>query len=239
MGHKVNPVSFRLGTLYDWQSRWFNQRTYRQLIREDVEIREWLLTKLRAAFVAKVVIERSARGITVTIYTSRPGVIIGRGGSGAEELRKEIARRVKGKPQVKLNIEEIRDPDRDARLLALNVAEQLEKRIPFRRALRSAIERGKGAGLIGVRVSVSGRLNGADMSRTEWAVEGSVPLHTLRAEVDFATATARTTYGAIGVKVWAYKGKRFGREIDQQTARPVVTGQRQLTAPSRGEGRRS
>jgi len=234
MGHKVNPVSFRIGTLFDWQSRWFNQRTYRQQIQEDVELRDWLLEKLRAAFVSRIIIERSMRGITVAIYTSRPGVIIGRGGAGAEELRKEIAHRVKGRPQVKLNIEEVRDPDKDARLIGLNVAEQIEKRIPFRRALRSAVERGRAAGLQGIRVALSGRLNGADMSRTEWAVEGSVPLHTLRAEVDFARVTARTTYGAIGVKVWAYKGKRFGREVEQSTNRPDVAGQHQLTAPTRG-----
>ncbi|MFO0704480.1 MAG: 30S ribosomal protein S3 [Candidatus Andersenbacteria bacterium] len=234
MGHKVNPVSFRIGTLYDWQSRWFNERTYRTLIQEDVTLRDWLLKKLKSAFVSRITIDRSMRGITVSIYTSRPGVIIGRGGAGAEELRKEIARRVKGRPQVKLNIEEVRDPDRDARLIGLNVAEQIEKRIPFRRALRSAVERGRSAGLQGVRIALSGRLNGADMSRTEWAVEGSVPLHTLRADVDFARVTARTTYGAIGVKVWAYKGKRFGREVEQNATRPTVTGQRQLTAPTRG-----
>jgi small subunit ribosomal protein S3 len=233
MGHKVNPVSFRIGILYDWQSRWFNERTYRQQIKEDEIIREWLLKKLRSAFVSKIVIERSARGITVGIFTSRPGVIIGRGGSGAEELRKEVARRVKGKPQVKLNIEEVRDPDRDARLLAQNVAEQIEKRMPFRRVLKNSVERAMSAGVQGVRVGVSGRLNGAEMSRTEWAAEGSVPLHTLRAEIDFAKATAYTTYGTIGVKVWLYKGKRFEKE---QTAMPtpVATGQRQLTAPTRG-----
>jgi small subunit ribosomal protein S3 len=236
MGHKVNPVSFRLGVLFDWQSRWFSQRNYRAYVKEDVELRDWLFEKLRAAFVGKITIDRSMRGISVNIFTSRPGVIIGRGGAGAEELRKEIARRVKGRPQVKLNIEEIRDPDRDARLIGLNVAEQIEKRIPFRRALRSAVERGRGAGLQGIRVSLSGRLNGADMSRTEWAVEGSVPLHTLRADVDFARVTARTTYGAIGVKVWAYKGKRFGREVETQTVRPNVAGQHQLTAPTRGGG---
>ena len=234
MGHKVNPISFRLGILYDWQSRWFNQRTYRAYIKEDVMLREWLTERLKSAFVAKIVIERSMRGITISIHSSRPGVIIGRGGAGAEELRKMIARRVKGRPQVKLNIEEVRDPDRDAQLIAQNVAEQLEKRIPFRRALRSSVERARSAGLQGVKVAVAGRLNGADMSRTEWAVEGSVPLHTLRAEVDFARATARTTYGAIGIKVWVYKGKRFGREIQNQTQPPEVAGQHQLTAPTRG-----
>jgi small subunit ribosomal protein S3 len=232
MGHKVNPVSFRLGNIFDWQSRWFDERNYRTLIREDVTLHDWLLEKLRAAYVSRIVIERSARGITVTIHTSRPGVIIGRGGAGAEELRKDISRRVKGKPQIKLNIEEVRDPDRDARLLAIGMAEQIEKRMPFRRVLKGAVDRARSAGVLGVRVSVSGRLNGADMSRSEWAADGSLPLHTLRAEIDFARATARTTYGAIGIKVWTYKGKKFGKEIENPQA--VGAGQRQLTAPSRG-----
>lgn len=234
MGHKVNPISFRIGTLYDWQSRWFDERNYRHLAQEDNELRDWLMKKLKTAFVSKITFERSMKGLTVTVYTSRPGVIIGRGGAGAEDLRKEISRRVKGKPQVKFNIEEVRDPDRDAHLLALGVAEQLEKRIPFRRALKSSVERARSAGAQGVKIVVSGRLNGADMSRTEWAVEGSVPLHTLRAEVDFARATARTTYGAIGVKVWIYKGKKFKKETEERTIQPPTTGQRQLTAPARG-----
>lgn len=234
MGHKVNPISFRLGTLYDWQSRWFNEKNYRNLIKEDVKIREYLQGKLQGAYVSRIEIERSARGLTVIIYTSRPGVIIGRGGAGAEDIRKEISRQVKGKPQIKLNIEEVRDPDKDARLLGLGVAEQLEKRVPFRRVLKSTVERGRNAGLQGIKVSIAGRLNGADMSRTEWAVEGSVPLHTLRAEVDFATVTARTTYGAIGIKIWTYKGKKFRKEPEPVMQVPT-TGQQQLTAPTRGE----
>ncbi len=233
MGHKVNPTSYRLNTLYDWQSRWFNERNYRDQIKEDVVIREWLFEKLKTAMVSKVVIERSARGLTVSIYTSRPGVLIGRGGAGAEDLRKEISRRVKGKPQVKLNVEEVRDPDKNARLIGLNVAEQLEKRMPFRRVLKGAVERAMSAGAEGVRVTVAGRLNGADMSRTEWQVEGSVPLHTLRADIDYAQATARTTYGAIGIKVWVYKGKKFEHESAEEST-PQVTGQQQLTAPTRG-----
>ena len=234
MGHKVSPTSFRLGVLYDWQSRWFNERKYRDQIKEDVGLRNWLLAKLRNAFVSKVLLERSARGLTVSIFTSRPGVIIGRGGAGAEDLRKSLARRVKGKPQIKLNIEEVRDPDRDARLIGLNVADQIEKRLPFRRALRTAVERASAAGAEGVRVAVSGRLNGAEMSRSEWAAEGSVPLHTLRADIDFARTTAYTTYGTIGIKVWVYKGKRFGRPTDQAAAPVAGSGQRQLTAPTRG-----
>ncbi len=232
MGHKVNPTSFRIGTLFDWNSKWFNQRIYRQLIKEDSEIRDWLTKKLRSAFVSHIGIERSARGITIAIHTSRPGVIIGRGGAGAEELRKEIAKRVKGKPQVKLNIEEIRDPERDAHLISLNMAEQIEKRLPFRRVLKGAIERARGAGVQGIRVGVAGRLNGAEMSRTEWLADGSLPLHTLRADIDFAKATAFTTYGTIGIKVWVYKGQRFGREVEPTA--PVVSGQRQMTAPQRG-----
>lgn len=233
MGHKVSPTSFRLGLLYDWQSRWFNERKYRDQVREDVAIRDWLLKKLRNAFVSKVIIERTARGLTITIHTSRPGVIIGRGGAGAEDLRKALARKVKGKPQMKLNIEEVRDPDRDARLIGQNVADQIEKRLPFRRALRTAVERASAAGAEGVRVAVSGRLNGSEMSRSEWAAEGSVPLHTLRADIDFARVTAYTTYGTIGVKVWVYKGKRFGREVES-AASTTAGGQRQLTAPTRG-----
>ncbi len=233
MGHKVNPTSYRLNTLYDWQSRWFNERKYRDQIKEDVLIREWLFKKLITAMVATIIIERSARGITVTIYTSRPGVLIGRGGAGAEELRKEISRRVAGKIQVKLNVEEVRDPDKNARLIGLNVAEQIEKRMPFRRVLRSAIERATSAGAEGIRISIAGRLNGAEMSRTEWQVEGSVPLHTLRADIDFAKITANTTFGSIGVKVWVYKGKKFEHE-NAGEEKPVVTGQQQLTAPTRG-----
>ncbi|MFO0702880.1 MAG: 30S ribosomal protein S3 [Candidatus Andersenbacteria bacterium] len=233
MGHKVSPTSFRLGTLYDWQSRWFNERAYRDQVKEDVKLRDWMLGKLRNAFVSRIILERSARGLTVTIYTSRPGVIIGRGGAGAEELRKALAKHVKGKPQIKLNIEEVRDPDRDARLIGLNIADQIEKRLPFRRALRTAVERAGAAGAQGVRVAVSGRLNGAEMSRSEWAAEGSVPLHTLRADIDFARTTAYTTYGTIGVKVWVYKGKRFGREVDTTQTTTAAGGQRQLTAPTR------
>lgn len=232
MGHKVNPTSFRIGTLFDWQSRWFNERTYRDHVKEDVLLRKWLLEKLRQAFVSKVIIERSMRGITVSIHTSRPGVIIGRGGAGVEEIRKEIARRVAGKPQVKVNIEEVRDPDKDARLVALSVADQIEKRMPFRRVLKTSVDRVVSAGAEGVRIAVSGRLNGADMSRSEWAVEGSVPLHTLRAEIDFARTIAYTTYGTIGIKVWIYKGKRFKSERPTASA---ADGQRQLTAPTRGK----
>jgi len=230
MGHKVNPTSFRIGILFDWQSRWFNERAYRDQIKEDARIRDWLSKKLKGAFVSKIIIERSARGLTISIYTSRPGVIIGRGGSGAEDLRKAISRLVKGKPQVKLNIEEIRDPDRDAHLIAVGVAEQIEKRMPFRRVLKSAVERASNAGAQGVRVSIAGRLNGADMSRTEWSAEGSLPLHTLRADIDFARITAHTTYGTIGVKVWIYKGKKFERTSESPTA--VTSGQRQMTAPT-------
>lgn len=215
MGQKVNPHNFRIGILYGWKSKWFNQRKYREYLREDVSLREFLKNLLRDAAVEKIEIDRSGEQITIIIHSSRPGLIIGRQGDGIDKLKQQILRHLKAnsKKQIRINIEEVRQPELSAQLVAHNVAEQLEKRVGFRRALKQSIERVMQAhGAEGVRINVAGRLDGGDMSRSEWLAEGKIPLQTLRAEIDFAKDVARTTFGIIGVKVWIYKGERFEDE---------------------------
>lgn len=213
MGHKINPFLHRLGQMRDWKSRWFNMKKYRQYLRNDVELREFLNKKLEKAAVDDIIIERSANSVTVNISSARPGVIIGRGGTGAEELRAEIIKMIKEKVEVKVNINEIRNPELNARLVAQTVAEQIEKRSPFRRTLKQAIERTMQNKLAqGIKIAISGRLDGAEMARTEWLSNGKIPLHTFRADVDFAKYNAYTTYGVIGIKVWIYKGEVFNEK---------------------------
>lgn len=211
MGQKVNPISFRLQTTTGWRSKWFASRDYATLLHEDWRIRSHIQTKLERAGISRVTIERTGRELVVTVFTSKPGMIIGRGGSGIEELRAALGKIVSAKG-LRLNVEEVRAPDMDAQLVAKNIAGQLERRIAFRRALRGGVERTMRAGAKGVRIQVSGRLGGAEMSRREKMSRGSIPLHTLRADVDYATALARTTYGVIGVKVWVYKGDIYEKE---------------------------
>ena len=205
MGQKVNPKSFRLGITTDWNARWFGGSEFSKLLGEDIAVREYLEQKLSRASVASIHLERSKNQLIVTIHAARPGVIIGRGGAGIETLRKELGKRTKGK--LTINIEEIHHPDLAARVVAESIASQLEKRIAFRRAIRQAIDRVMKAGAQGVKISVAGRLGGADMARREVAHKGKVPLHTLRADIDYGYVLARTTYGAIGIKVWIYKGE--------------------------------
>jgi small subunit ribosomal protein S3 len=213
MGHKINPFLHRLGIMRDWKSRWFNMKKYRQYLRNDIELREFLNKKLEKAAVDDIIIERSANSVTVNISSARPGVIIGRGGTGAEELRAEIVKMVKEKVEVKVNINEIRSPELNARLVAQSVAEQIEKRSPFRRTLKQTIERTmQNKTAQGVKIAISGRLDGAEMARTEWLSNGKIPLHTFRADVDFAKYNAYTTYGVVGIKVWIYKGEVFNEK---------------------------
>ncbi|MCK4799938.1 30S ribosomal protein S3 [Candidatus Parcubacteria bacterium] len=210
MGKKINPFLHRLSTIRDWKSRWFNSSNYQEYLREDVELREFLEEKLKKAAVEDIVIERSSNSMVVNIHSARPGIVIGRGGTGAEELKAEIIKKVNGKIEIKVNIVEIRNSELSSKLVAQSVAEQIEKRVPFRRVLKQAMERTmQNKQAQGVKITVAGRLNGAEMARTEWLSEGKIPLQTIRADIDFAKYTARTTYGAIGIKVWIYKGEVF------------------------------
>lgn len=210
MGHKINPFLNRLGIIRDWRSRWFNSKKYKRYLKSDIELRGFLEKKLSNAAVEDVIIERSANSVTISVYSARPGVIIGRGGTGAEELKAEIIRKIKEKADVKVNIIEVRNPALSAKLVAQSIAEQIEKRAPFRRTLKQAIERTmQNKQAEGIKIAISGRLDGAEMSRTEWLSAGKIPLQTLRADIDFAKHNAYTTYGVIGIKVWIYKGEIF------------------------------
>lgn len=208
MGQKINPRSMRLQVDHDWQSRWYADREYSTFLIQDLKLRAAISKKLnKRAGVARVDIERSPGQIVVSIHTSKPGVVIGRGGSGAEELKTLLAGIV-GSP-VKVSIEEVKKPELNAMLVAENVAGQLERRISFRRAMKMSVENAMKSGALGAKVAIAGRLNGAEMARRENVSQGSIPLHTLRADIDFAQALAKTTFGVIGVKVWVYKGSKF------------------------------
>lgn len=214
MGHKVNPFVHRLGVIRTWKSNWFNVKNYREYLKNDIELRTYLEKKLQKAAIENIIIERSSNSMTVTISTARPGVVIGRGGNGVEDLRADIVKRVQPeKIDVKINIIEIKNPELSAMLVAQGVAENLEKRAPFRRTIKQAIERTmQNKTAQGVKVAVSGRLDGAEMARAEWLSEGKIPLQTLRADVDYAKYEAHTTFGVIGIKVWIYKGEIFNRK---------------------------
>ncbi|MBW3610085.1 MAG: 30S ribosomal protein S3 [Actinomycetota bacterium] len=205
MGHKVNPYGFRLGITTDWKSRWFSDREYRDYLIEDWHVRDYLMTQLPHAAISRVEIERTRDRLRVDVHTARPGIVIGRRGSEADRLRTGLAK-ITGNNRIQLNIQEIKQPELDAALIAQGVADQLAGRVNFRRAMKRAVQNAQKAGVPGIRVQCSGRLNGAEMSRTEWYREGRVPLHTLRADIDYGFREARTTYGRIGVKVWIYKG---------------------------------
>jgi small subunit ribosomal protein S3 len=206
VGQKVNPKGLRVGIIKDWDSKWFaDKKNFATLLVEDQKIRKYIKAKLYAAGIANVQIERAANRIKVTIHTAKPGIVIGRGGAEVEALRRNLEKMTA--KRVNVNIQEVKVPEVNAQLVAENVAQQLEKRIAFRRAIKQVIGRANKMGAKGIKVSVSGRLGGAEIARTEWASEGKVPLHTLRADVEYGFAEANTTYGKIGVKVWIYKGE--------------------------------
>ncbi len=222
MGQKVNPVGIRLGITRDWVSKWYaGKKQFSEQLIADHEVRQFLGKKLSDASVSRIHIERPARKINVTIHTARPGIVIGKKGEDIEKLRAETARLV-GLPvgDVRLNVAEIRKPELESQLVAEGIAQQIEKRVMFRRAMKRAVMSTMRSGALGVKVRLSGRLNGAEIARTEWSREGRVPLHTFRADIDYGTAEARTTYGVIGVKVWIFKGEVFDQapEVVEESA---------------------
>ena len=205
MGQKINPNGLRVGVIRGWESKWYADKDYADLLHEDIKIREYLEKRLSEASISTIEIERAASRVNVTIYTAKPGMVIGKGGSEVEALRKAL-NELSGK-RVHININEIKRPDLDAKLVAENIARQLENRISFRRAMKQTIQRTMRSGALGIKTQVSGRLGGADIARDESYSEGTVPLHTLRADIDYAAAEADTTYGKLGVKTWIYKGE--------------------------------
>src|SRR5690349_10656446 len=214
MGQKVNPFAIRLGITRDWVSKWYaGKKQFPVQVHTDFRVREFLKKKLADASVSRVQIERAAKRVNITIQTARPGIVIGKKGEDIEKLRAETARMLKLPPQdVRLNIAEIRKPELDAQLVADGIAQQIEKRVMFRRAMKRAVMSTMRSGALGVKVRLSGRLNGSEIARTEWAREGRVPLHTFRADIDYGLGEARTTYGVIGVKVWIFKGEVFEKD---------------------------
>ena len=210
MGQKINPTGFRLSISRNWNSRWYaSNKDFAGMLAEDIKVREYLKAKLKSAAVSRVVIERPAKNARITIYSARPGVVIGKKGEDIENLKKELSRQL-GVP-VAVNIEEVRKPEIDAKLIADSITQQLEKRIMFRRAMKRAMQNAMRLGALGIKIMSAGRLNGIEIARTEWYREGRVPLHTLRADIDYGVSEAKTTYGIIGVKVWVYKGDTLGR----------------------------
>ena len=215
MGHKVNPTGFRLGITTEWSSRWYaNGKTYGEYLNVDLKVRDFIRKKLANASVSRVQIDRLARTARITVHTARPGIVIGKKGEDIEKLRDEVSKMM-GIP-IHLSVEEVRKPELDATLVAESVAQQLERRIMFRRAMKRAVQNALRLGAGGIKINVSGRLNGAEIARSEWYREGRVPLHTLRANIDYGTAEAKTTYGVIGVKVWIFKGEVFDRGEQQK-----------------------
>ena len=225
MGHKVHPTGIRLGIAKDWNSKWFaNKREYAEYLGADLKVRELLKKKLAQAGISKIQIERPAKTARVTIHTARPGVVIGKKGEDIEKLRKEVSA-VMGVP-AHINVTEVRKPELDAQLVAESIAQQLERRIMFRRAMKRSVQNAMRLGALGIKVNVGGRLNGAEIARSEWYREGRVPLHTLRADIDYGFAEARTQYGIIGVKVWIYKGEIFDLHASQQEAKAEAAEER-------------
>ncbi len=238
MGQKIHPTGFRLSVLKNWSSKWYaNSKNFPVMLSEDIKVREYLRKKLAHASVGRVVIERPSKNARITIYSSRPGIVIGKKGEDIEVLRGELQRRM-GVP-VHVNIEEIRKPEIDAQLIADNIAQQLEKRIMFRRAMKRAMQNAMRLGAQGIKIMSSGRLNGIEIARTEWYREGRVPLHTLRADLDYGTAEAKTTYGVIGIKVWVFKGEMIGHNEQSSAAAtpttqtPAPTGEPERKRPAR------
>ena len=226
MGQKVNPIGLRLGINRTWDSRWYADDDYANLLHEDLRLRDYLFKRLNQAGISRVVIERPAKRARVTIHTARPGVVIGKKGTDIEQLRQDLSKMIGS--EVALNIVEVRKPEIEAKLVAENISQQLERRVAFRRAMKRAVQSAMRLGALGIRINCSGRLGGAEIARTEWYREGRVPLHTLRADVDYGTATAHTTYGTCGVKVWVFKceimehdpAAQDKRLAEAQTGRP-------------------
>ncbi|ASF37740.1 SSU ribosomal protein S3P [Halobacillus alkaliphilus] len=213
MGQKINPVGLRIGVIRDWESKWYAGKDYADLLHEDIKIREFVEKRLKDAAISTVEIERAANRVNITVHTAKPGMVIGKGGSEVEALRKAL-NDLTGK-RVHINIVEVKKPDLDATLVADNIARQLENRVSFRRAQKQTLQRAMRAGAKGIRTQVSGRLGGADIARAEYYSEGTVPLHTLRADIDYGTAEADTTYGKLGVKVWIYRGEVLPTKTDK------------------------
>ncbi|MCB1513568.1 MAG: 30S ribosomal protein S3 [Hyphomicrobiaceae bacterium] len=230
MGQKVNPVGLRVGINRTWDSRWFAGRgEYGKLLHEDMAIREFIMKQQRQAGISKVVIERPHKKCRVTVHTARPGVLIGKKGADIEKLRSQLARLTSS--EVHLNIVEVRKPEIDATLVAEGIAQQLERRVAFRRAMKRAVQTALRSGAVGIRINVAGRLGGAEIARTEWYREGRVPLHTLRADIDFGYAKAQTAYGVIGIKVWIFKGEIIEHD-------PMASEKRAMDMQEGGGGRR-
>jgi len=223
MGHKVHPIGFRLGVTAQWTSNWYAERgTYRENLTKDMAVRAFLRTKLAQASVSRIQIDRPAKSARVTIHTARPGIVIGKKGEDIEKLRQEVAHQIGLKSDaVHISVEEIRKPELDAQLIADSVAQQLERRIMFRRAMKRAVTNSMRQGAGGIKIQVGGRLNGAEIARVEWYREGRVPLHTLRAFIDYGFAEAKTNYGVIGVKVWVFSGEAF--EVEKKEEAPAAT----------------
>ncbi|MCA1012858.1 30S ribosomal protein S3 [Halobacillus halophilus] len=213
MGQKINPVGLRIGVIRDWESKWYAGKDYADLLHEDIKIREFVEKRLKDAAISTVEIERAANRVNITVHTAKPGMVIGKGGSEVEALRKAL-NNLTGK-RVHINIVEVKKPDLDATLVADSIARQLENRVSFRRAQKQTLQRAMRAGAKGIRTQVSGRLGGADIARAEYYSEGTVPLHTLRADIDYGTAEADTTYGKLGVKVWIYRGEVLPTKTDK------------------------
>lgn len=246
MGQKIHPTGFRLAVSRNWASRWYaGNKDFAGMLKEDLQVREFLKKRLKNASVGRILIERPAKNARITIFSARPGVVIGKKGEDIERLKAELARMLN--VPVHVNIEEIRKPEVDAQLIADSITQQLEKRIMFRRAMKRAMQNAMRLGAQGIKIMSAGRLNGAEIARTEWYREGRVPLHTLRADVDYGTSEAQTTYGIIGVKVWVYKGDSLGRgdapESAEKDAAPGDREDRRNRRPGRpgaapGRGRR-
>ena len=219
MGQKINPIGLRVGVNRTWDSRWFAAKDYANLLHEDLKLKKYLRERLLQAGVSRIVIERPAKKARVTIHTARPGVVIGKKGADIEKLRSDLSKMTGS--EVSLNIVEIRKPEIDAKLIAENIGQQLERRVAFRRAMKRAVQSAMRLGALGIRINCSGRLGGAEIARMEWYREGRVPLHTLRAEIDFGNATAKTTYGTCGVKVWVFKGEVMAHDPMAQDKRAM------------------
>ncbi len=232
MGQKIHPTGFRLAVTRAWQSRWFaTKANFATMLAEDLKVREYLKTKLKSAAVSRILIERPAKNARITIFSARPGVVIGKKGEDIENLKAELGRRL-GVP-VAVNIEEIRKPEVDAQLIADSITQQLEKRIMFRRAMKRAMQNAMRLGALGIKIMSSGRLNGIEIARCEWYREGRVPLHTLKADIDYGFSEAKTTYGVIGVKVWVYRGDRLANGEAPQLAKTENDGDRRDRRPAR------
>jgi small subunit ribosomal protein S3 len=218
MGQKINPIGLRVGINRTWDSRWYAGKDYADLLHEDLRIRQFLEKKLTQAGVARIIIERPAKKARITIHTARPGVVIGKKGADIEKLRVQLSKMVGG--EVALNIVEIRKPEIEAKLVAENIASQLERRVAFRRAMKRSVQNAMRLGALGIRINCAGRLGGAEIARTEWYREGRVPLHTLRADIDYGRGTAHTTYGTCGIKVWVFRGEIMAHDpmaLDKRT----------------------